>query len=262
MDITAWAIGLMQFLGGPGTALVIAAEALFPPIPGEILLPFAGVAAASDGQNVLVPLAWTTAGSVLGGLGVYAVGRGLGLRRTRAVIDGLPLLEQGDVDVALRFFERWGFPAVVIARFVPMVRTFISIPAGIEKMPIGLFALATGLGSGIWNAVFVIAGYAFGQAGGDALEGFVRLYSVAVAGVGILAAVGFCVRRLRGRQRTRRSIRHTPPKGTEQVPSHDDEHGAGPGTEPGTGHDRGQSVREEPSGEHDQDPRPAPTLEE
>ncbi|MGO3478873.1 MAG: DedA family protein [Brachybacterium tyrofermentans] len=200
MDITAWAIGLMELLGGPGTALVIAAEAIFPPIPGEILLPFAGVAAASDGQNVLVPLTWTTAGSVIGGLGVYAVGRGLGLRRTRAVIDRLPLLEQGDVDVAVRFFDRWGFPAVVIARFVPMVRTFISIPAGIERMHVGLFALATGLGSGIWNAVFVIAGYAFGQAGGDTLESFVRVYSVAVAGAGLLAAVGLIARRRRARR--------------------------------------------------------------
>lgn len=200
MDITAWAIGLMELLGGPGTALVIAAEAIFPPIPGEILLPFAGVAAASDGQNVLVPLTWTTAGSVIGGLGVYAVGRGLGLRRTRAVIARLPLLEQGDVDAALRFFDRWGFPAVVIARFVPMVRTFISIPAGIERIHVGLFALATGLGSGIWNAVFVIAGYAFGQAGGDTLESFVRVYSVAVAGAGLLAAVGLIARRRRARR--------------------------------------------------------------
>lgn len=299
MDITAWAIGLMELLGGPGTALVIVAEALFPPIPGEILLPFAGVAAASDGQHVLIPLAWTTAGSVIGGLGVYAVGRGLGLRRTRAVIDRLPLLEQGDVDMAVRFFDRWGFPAVVIARYVPMVRTFISIPAGIEKMPVGLFALATGLGSGVWNAVFVIAGYAFGQAGGDALEGFVRIYSVAVAGAGLLTAAGFIARRLRARRRGRFSPPH--------VPSHSSESGAY-GPEPGreqdveSGREQGaervrdqgtqksgeqperehseheqsersgqpdrqesadrttRSVRDEPSGTPDSAPRPAPTL--
>lgn len=291
MDITAWAIALMELLGGPGTALVIAAEALFPPIPGEILLPFAGVAAASNGQHVLVPLAWTTAGSVIGGLGVYAVGRGLGLRRTRAVIDRLPLLEQDDVDVAVRFFDRWGFPAVVIARFVPMVRTFISIPAGIERMPVGLFALATGLGSGIWNAVFVIAGYVFGEAGGDALESFVRLYSVAVAGVGLLAAIGFCVRRLRARL----SPRRVPPQGNLQGSQHGKQRGTQHGnqlddqrvTEPGREQDAeahrehgraqpnttgrppdpeppartGRPVRNEPSDSPDPDPRPAPTLE-
>lgn len=200
MDVTEWAIALMELLGGPGTLLVIAAEALFPPVPGEILLPFAGVSAAENGQHVLVPILWTTAGSVLGGLGVYTVGRALGLRRTRALIHRIPLLEQKDVDAALRFFARYGFPAVAIARFVPMVRTFISIPAGIEKMPVGLFALATGLGSGIWNAVFVIAGYWFGLSGGELLEGFVRVYSLLIAALGVLAAIGFVTRRLRARR--------------------------------------------------------------
>lgn len=200
MDFTAWALALMELLGGPGTALVIAAEALFPPIPGEVLLPFAGVAAAADGQHVLVPLAWTTLGSVVGGLGVYAVGRILGLRRTRAVARRLPLLEERDVDAAMRFFDRWGFPAVAIARFVPMVRTVISLPAGIERMPVWLFALATGLGSGVWNALFVVAGYAFGQAGGEALEGFVRLYSGIVGLLGVIAVGVFVVRRVRARR--------------------------------------------------------------
>lgn len=200
MDFTSWAIALMELLGGPGTALVIAAEALFPPIPGEILLPFAGVTAADQGQHVLVPLAWTTAGSVVGGLGVYAVGRTLGLRRTKAVVRRLPLLEEHDVDAAMRFFDRWGFPAVAIARLVPMVRTVISIPAGIERMPVWLFALATGLGSGVWNALFVVAGYAFGQAGGETLEGFVRLYSGVVAAIGLLAVIIVAVRRLRTRR--------------------------------------------------------------
>lgn len=203
MDVTDIAIALMELLGGPGTALVIAAEALFPPIPGEILLPFAGVSAATNGQHVVVPLLWTTAGSVLGGLGVYSVARALGLRRTRAVVRRLPLLEERDLDTAMRFFARWGFPAVMLARFVPMVRTFISVPAGIERMPVWLFALATGLGSGIWNAVFVIAGYVFGQAGGEALEGFVRLYSGIVGGLGVLAVAGFVIQRMRRRHSTR-----------------------------------------------------------
>ena len=201
MDIAGIAIRLMELLGGPGTALVIAAEALFPPVPGEILLPFAGVSAAANGQHVLVPIFWTTLGSVLGGLGVYAIGRLLGLTRTKALISRIPLMEAKDVDAAMRFFDRWGFPAVALARFVPMVRTFISIPAGIEKMPVGLFAAATGLGSGIWNALFVVAGYFFGQAGGETLEGFVRIYSAVLAVIGIAALIGLIVQRLRARRR-------------------------------------------------------------
>ena len=110
-------------------------------------------------------------------------------------------MEAKDVDAAMRFFDRWGFPAVALARFVPMVRTFISIPAGIEKMPVGLFAAATGLGSGIWNALFVVAGYFFGQAGGETLEGFVRIYSAVLAVIGIAALIGLIIQRLRTRRR-------------------------------------------------------------
>lgn len=206
MHLTDLALQVMEFLGGPGMALVIAAEALFPPVPGELLLPFAGVTAAANGDHVLVPLAWTTLGSVLGGLGVYAVGRALGLRRTRALVRRVPLLQESDVDAAVRFFDRFGFAAVAIARFVPMVRTVISVPAGIERMPVFLFALATAVGSGIWNAVFVITGYVFGLAGGQALEGFVRLYSAVVAVLGIAALAVFVAHRLRARRlRARRA---------------------------------------------------------
>ncbi|GAA1732945.1 DedA family protein [Brachybacterium phenoliresistens] len=200
MSLADLAISLMEALGGPGIALVIAAEALFPPVPGEFLLPFAGVTAAATGQNVLVPIFWTTLGSVLGGLLVYGAGRALGLRRTRALVARIPLLDAADVDTAVRFFDRFGFPAVMLARFVPMVRTFISVPAGIERMRVISFVAATGLGSGIWNAAFVLAGYLFGIAGGEALESFVRTYSLVLAVVGLLGIAVFARRRLRARR--------------------------------------------------------------
>ncbi|MCT1430297.1 DedA family protein [Brachybacterium muris] len=225
MDLAGLAIRLMEFLGGPGIALVIAAEALFPPVPGELLLPFAGVSAAANGQHVLVPIFWTTLGSVVGGLGVYAVGRALGLQRTRALVRRLPLLEQSDVDTAVRFFDRHGFPAVAIARFVPMVRTFISIPAGIEKMPVALFAAATGLGSALWNAAFVVAGYFFGMAGGEALEAFVRIYSLIVAGIGIIAGIGFVMQRLRTRRDAEPDPRHAADPGCTEDPGSTEDQG-------------------------------------
>ena len=163
MDIAGFAIHLMELLGGPGIALVIAAEALFPPVPGEVLLPFAGVSAAADGQHVLVPIAWTTAGSVLGGLGVYAVGRTLGLERTRRLVRRLPLLEDKDVDMAVRFFDRHGFPAVALARFVPMVRTFISLPAGVARMPFGRYLVASVIGGLLWADGIFLLGYWLGH---------------------------------------------------------------------------------------------------
>lgn len=74
--------------------------------------------------------------------------------------------------IAMRFFERWGFPAVALALRADGAHLHLGPGLRIEKMPVWLlFALATGLGSTIWNAVFVVAGYAFGQAGGEVLEG-------------------------------------------------------------------------------------------
>lgn len=197
MDLTRIAVDLMELLGGPGIALVIAAEALFPPIPGEVLLPFTGVAAARHGQHVLVPIAWTTLGSVVGGFGVYAVGRALGLQRTRALIARLPLLEIHDVDVAVRFFQRYGFPAVLLARFVPMVRTFISIPAGIEAMPLRWFLPLTLAGSLLWNSAFILAGYQLGE-NWHIVERYAELLQWLVI-VGATVLVGwFVVRKVRG----------------------------------------------------------------
>ena len=205
MNITEWAMRIMDVLGGPGTALVIALEAVFPPIPGEVLLPFAGVSAADNDQHLLVPIFWTTLGSVLGGLAMHTVGRLLGLQRARRLFERVPLLNASDVDAAVHFFERWGFWAVLVARFVPMVRTFISIPAGIERMPLWLFALATGTGSGIWNSVFVGAGYLFGAAGGEALQQFVQAYSLFLAAIGTVALIGFVRRRWMRLRRARRN---------------------------------------------------------
>lgn len=202
MQIAEIAIEVMRVLGAPGIALVIAAEALFPPVPGEVLLPFAGVQAAADGQAMWEPILWTSLGSVLGGCAVYGLGRALGERRTRALVRRVPLMDESDVDVAMRFFRRFGFPAVAIARFVPMVRTFISVPAGIERMGLLMFCAATALGSGIWNSVFVAAGYVFGEAGGAALEGFVRMYSGVVLLLGLISLAVFFGRRLRARRRS------------------------------------------------------------
>lgn len=199
MNVTDLAVSIMEWLGGPGMMLVIAAEALFPPVPGEMLLPFAGVQAADTGSHVAWPIMWTTLGSILGALGMYGLGRGLGVHRARRLVGRVPLMEATDVDAAVRFFARFGFTAVALARFVPMVRTFISVPAGIERMPLAWFCAATGLGSGIWNGAFVGVGYAFGMAGGADLESFVRIYSAVLAVVGLLGLLAIARRRLRAR---------------------------------------------------------------
>ena len=108
-----------------------------------------------------------------------------------------------DADAATVWFARFGPWAVLTARVVPVVRHFISIPAGTQRMPVGTFVAATLVGSGGWNAVFVLTGYWFGRRGGDALQGFVAVYSVVLGLLGALVVVGFVTRRLRARRRAR-----------------------------------------------------------
>jgi membrane protein DedA with SNARE-associated domain len=163
MSITEWAVSLMEALGGPGAAAAIAAESLFPPIPSEIILPLAGFTASRGELSLASALIWTTVGSVVGAVALYVLGVLLGRDRLLRLVERVPLLDVSDVERAERWFARHGGKAVFFGRFVPVVRSLISVPAGITRMPLGWFIALTALGSGIWNSGFVLAGYALGE---------------------------------------------------------------------------------------------------
>jgi len=114
------------------------------------------------------------------------------------------LLEHEDFDRAERFFARWGGTAVLVGRCVPLVRSFISIPAGIERMPLPVFSLWTVLGSGVWNALWIGLGYAFGPAIRPVLEEWSAVLSTLVLAVAGLAVGVFLVRRVVARTRATR----------------------------------------------------------
>src|SRR5690606_20487964 len=108
-------------------------------------------------------LLWTTIGSVTGALLLYGLGAWLGRRRLRAIVARVPLMKLSDVDRAEAWFARHGGKAVFFGRMIPIVRSLISIPAGVERMPLGRFLLLTAAGSAIWNTAFVMAGYLLGE---------------------------------------------------------------------------------------------------
>ncbi|WP_316318161.1 DedA family protein [Clavibacter michiganensis] len=124
------------------------------------------------------------------------MGAALGRDRTRRLVGRIPLLDHADFDKAEAFFQRWGGTAVLLGRCVPLVRSFISIPAGIERMPIWRFSLYTVIGSGAWNAIWVGLGFAFGPAIRPVLEEWSGLISYAAIGVIALLVVWFVVSRL------------------------------------------------------------------
>jgi len=156
--ITAWLLHLVDTLGPIGVGLSILLETVIPPIPSEAVLGAAGVLIDNPISFVVV-IACATVGSLLGALFFYYIGRALGPRRSHAFLDRLPLVETEDVDKTFAWFERHGRSAVFLGRMVPIVRSFISVPAGVVRMPIGQFLLFTAAGSLIWNTVLVTLGW-------------------------------------------------------------------------------------------------------
>ncbi|MEV0594813.1 DedA family protein [Nonomuraea cavernae] len=153
----------MESLGAPGAGFLVALENLFPPLPSEVILPLAGFAASRGEMTLWEVLVWTTIGSLTGALILYGVGALLGRRRTLALAAKIPLLKPADVEKAEDWFARHGRRTVFLGRMVPFFRSVISIPAGLERMPLAAFSLLTALGSLIWNTVLVLAGYLLGE---------------------------------------------------------------------------------------------------
>jgi membrane protein DedA with SNARE-associated domain len=125
---------LVERLGGPGAGAAVALENLFPPIPSEVILPLAGFAASQGKMNLFAAIAWTTLGSGAGAVALFYVGVMLGRDRVRAIAARLPLMKLADIDRTEAWFARHGAKAVFFGRMIPIFRSLISIPAGIERM--------------------------------------------------------------------------------------------------------------------------------
>jgi membrane protein DedA with SNARE-associated domain len=161
--LTGWVASVIEATGEVGVGLLVALENLIPPIPSEIVLALAGYLAYQGGVNLVLVTIAATAGSVVGALLLYWLGRGLGEERLKRWLDRIPLVDAGDLEKADRWFERHAKSAVLFGRMAPVVRSLVSVPAGANHMPLGLFTLFTAIGSGLWNCLFVGAGYALGS---------------------------------------------------------------------------------------------------
>lgn len=194
--IAGWAVQLMEQLGGLGAGIAIALENLFPPLPSEVILPLAGFTASRGRFSLAEVLLWTTLGSVVGALALYGLGAALGRDRLRRIVDRLPLVRLSDLDRTEDWFARHGDKAVFFGRMIPIFRSLISIPAGIERMPLARFTLLTTAGSLLWNTVFVLAGFALGE-NWHLVETYAGILQQAVIVVVLVAVSVFVIRRLR-----------------------------------------------------------------
>ena len=189
--ITGFLLDLVNSLGPVGVGLSILLETVIPPIPSEAVLGLAGVLIRTGEMNVVPVVLFATLGSILGAIFFYWLGRSLGPRRSHAFLDRLPLVETEDVDRTFEWFERHGRSAVFLGRMVPIVRSFVSVPAGVVKMPFGQFLLFTAGGSLIWNSVLI----GLGVAAGDWVQANLHWLDYAVVAAFVLAVAWMVYRR-------------------------------------------------------------------
>jgi membrane protein DedA with SNARE-associated domain len=150
-------------LGPVGVGLMVVVETVFPPIPSEVVLPLAGFLAGQGRMWLPAVLVAATLGSLIGALVLYGVGAKVGRDRLCRLLDRLPLTGPRDLERAERWFDRHGTKAVLLGRMIPGVRSLISIPAGVARMPMRQFLPYTLLGSACWNVLLVGAGHQLGR---------------------------------------------------------------------------------------------------
>lgn len=155
-------IGIMNKFGYLGIFLLILLENLFPPIPSEVILTFGGFMTISTSMNVFGVILVSTIGSLLGAIILYYLGKILNKERINKIIKSkygkLLRIKSKDIEMADKWFDTKGRKTVFFCRFIPVVRSLISIPAGMSEMQLPQFTIYTFFGSLIWNTVLILIG--------------------------------------------------------------------------------------------------------
>lgn len=165
-DLTDWVVDVIKAIGYLGVALLVAVESIFPPIPSEVVLPAAGLAASRGEANVVLMIVAATVGSVLGAWALYLIAAAIGDTRLHALVARYGRwigVKPKDLERAESWFDNHSNTAVLICRCVPLIRSLVSIPAGFRRMNPVAFTLYTAIGSLVWNAALITAGYQLGD---------------------------------------------------------------------------------------------------
>ncbi|MGG0657707.1 DedA family protein [Rummeliibacillus pycnus] len=184
-----WIIEVMNSYGYFGILLLIALENIFPPIPSEVILTFSGFLTTTSDATVMGVIIFSTLGSVVGAIVLYGIGLLLDVHKLEKIVDKwghILRLTRKDIRKADAWFHKFGVWAVLIGRLVPLVRSLISIPAGMAHMNFGVFLLFTTIGSLIWNSILVNVGAAVGSSW-STIAGYMDTYSnVVIIILGVL----------------------------------------------------------------------------
>lgn len=194
-----WVEQAILAMGYFGIALVMFIENIFPPIPSEFIMPFAGSLVAKGEMSFAGVLISGTIGAVAGAIGIYYVGVWVEAPRIRdwfSQYGRYLLMSEGDFDQAMETFGHNGKKMVLVGRVMPTVRSLISLPAGLEEMNMATFLFYTTLGTVVWNIALAYAGLLLGQNWETVLD-WVNRYEIAIWVILAILAIYFVYRRVR-----------------------------------------------------------------
>ncbi|KQL38850.1 alkaline phosphatase [Bacillus sp. FJAT-25509] len=187
-----WIIETMDSFGYLGIFLLIALENIFPPIPSEVILTFGGFMTTESSLSKIGVICFSTLGSVIGAIILFWIGTLLDVKTLEKIVDRwghILRLTKKDVHKADEWFSKYGVWTVFFCRLIPLIRSLISIPAGMARMKFWIFLLFTTLGSLIWNTILVLVGASVGASWEKIVE-YMDVYSSIIYGI---LAIGLAV---------------------------------------------------------------------
>lgn len=198
-QISEWVLAIMAEFGYFGIIFAMFAENVFPPIPSEVIMPAAGFAVARGDLNLILVILAGTLGAVLGALPLYYLGSVFDEERLVTLTEKYGkyvFIKPNDVKSSNEWFDRHGKKAVFFGRMVPGIRSLISIPAGMNKMPMVNFLLLTALGSSIWATILTVAGFCFGE-NYEVIQTTLAPYSKVFLLLSVMIIIGWIIKRRR-----------------------------------------------------------------
>lgn len=212
--LTGFAADMLTALGEFGVGVLVFIEVLVPPIPSEVILPFAGYLSQAGELQLGWLIAWSTIASLAGALLLYWLGAAVGMRRAVDLIVRTRLVSRTDLERGAEWFTRHGAWSVLVGRVIPGVRSLISIPAGAARMSLPRFCLYTALGSGIWNTFLIGVGAALGTQH-ELLDQYLEYVDIVVYAAIVLGLATLVVRRYLEHRRDRADADETTPASVE-----------------------------------------------
>ncbi|CUL21363.1 DedA family protein [Listeria monocytogenes] len=188
-----WITSIMADFGYIGIFVLIMVENLFPPIPSEIILTFGGFMTTVTSLNVVMVIIVATLGSVVGAILLYKVASYFGKERLTKIVlkyGRILRLKEADIERAESFFLKYGSWAVFLCRMIPLIRSLISIPAGMTKMKMSKFLILTTAGSLLWNTVLIGLGAMLGESWSEIVVFMDSFSTIIYSIIAMLVVVG------------------------------------------------------------------------